>query len=306
MSFLTPNLGLTVPSVGGDVGPAYANEINGDFGIIDNALGSVAQINVGGTANVTATTAQAQNLIQNLTGVLGANILYKLPARGGFWAIQNNTSGNFTLGVGVTGGSNTINVPQGSSVWIWSDGAAVRNAAPPQQPQVISGWVQTSSVTLSNAPNLAAVLSSSYRRYRLTMQGVSSNSAGTSISLGMSTDGGVTFAQSFTGMWSLFSFNNGPVNTGQQGFITPFPLNSPGSLRGDGVAGLDLVAEIYPGGINQRGFARCFSIADSGTAGIFSFRVEGWSTINGLVNYLNIAPSQGALMSGTAILEGFP
>lgn len=95
---------------------------NGNFSLIDANLGGTLTIDVSGSANITLTADQAKNLIQNLTGTLTGNINYVFPAKGGFYAIHNKATGNFTITVNVAGGTGAgIVVTQGTTATIYID-----------------------------------------------------------------------------------------------------------------------------------------------------------------------------------------
>jgi hypothetical protein len=121
MATFTTNKGYSLPTVGGDIG-SWGGENNASFTILDNNMGGITTVNCAGNSNVTATTTQSQALIQNLTGVLTGNIQYIMPALGGFWFIENNTTGAFNVTVisAATGASVLVN--QGSRVLVYCDG----------------------------------------------------------------------------------------------------------------------------------------------------------------------------------------
>ncbi len=116
----TPNRNYALQVTGTNVG-TWGNVLNlSVFDIIDANLGATLNINVGGNSNINLTTAQSQNLIHNLTGVLTGNINYVFPAQGGFFTIFNNTTGAYTVTATVVGGTG-IAVSQGSRVNITID-----------------------------------------------------------------------------------------------------------------------------------------------------------------------------------------
>lgn len=92
------------------------------FDIIDANLGATLAISVAGSSNVSLTQTQANNLIHTLTGILTGNISYIFPtSQGGFYRINNNTTGSFSLTVAPSLGTGVV-IPQGSSALVFIDG----------------------------------------------------------------------------------------------------------------------------------------------------------------------------------------
>ena len=121
----TPNRGYSLPTVAGDLNQ-WGVFLNQGTSIMDNNMGGQAFVNVAGAADVTATAANAQNLVQSLTGVLTGDISYLLPNVGSFYIINNATTGAFTLTIKTTaGGSNGVIVPQGTQLAVYSRGGDV-------------------------------------------------------------------------------------------------------------------------------------------------------------------------------------
>ena len=121
----TPNRGYSLPTVAGDLNQ-WGVFLNQGTSIMDNNMGGQAFVNVAGAADVTATAANAQNLVQSLTGVLTGDISYRLPNVGSFYIINNATTGAFTLTIKTTaGGSNGVIVPQGTQLAVYSRGGDV-------------------------------------------------------------------------------------------------------------------------------------------------------------------------------------
>ena len=121
----TPNRGYSLPTVAGDLNQ-WGVFLNQGTSIMDNNMGGQAFVNVAGAADVTATAANAQNLVQSLTGVLTGDISYRLPNVGSFYIINNATTGAYTLTIKTTaGGSNGVIVPQGTQLAVYSRGGNV-------------------------------------------------------------------------------------------------------------------------------------------------------------------------------------
>ena len=97
--------------------------MNGNFTLIDANLSGVSSISLS-NANVTLSSAQAQNIHVFLSGTLLANVTVSTPCVGFFFVI-NNTSGNYSLklqanfGAGAVGSA--IIIPPGTTQLIVSD-----------------------------------------------------------------------------------------------------------------------------------------------------------------------------------------
>jgi hypothetical protein len=103
-----------------------------------NAKNGATTVNVAGNANVTLTAAQAGVGILLLTGALTGAITVFVPPGTGQYIIANNTTGSYTLKVGVSGASGTTAIiPQSNSVVAYSDGSNV----------VLAGAASTSAFT---------------------------------------------------------------------------------------------------------------------------------------------------------------
>jgi hypothetical protein len=130
MASFTTNRAYAQPLVGGDVG-VWGPLLNNNVAVLDANIsgGGASAVNCAGNSNVTATTAQAQNLVQYLTGALTGNIEYILPALGWFYIVDNATTGAFTVTVITSaGGSTGVVVPQGTTMVLYSDGTNVYSA----------------------------------------------------------------------------------------------------------------------------------------------------------------------------------
>lgn len=124
---VTPNKSIDLPTTGEYVN-AWGPVVNGNFSVIDEALGGTTTISVTGVAagNYALTLSQYQPLNIEFNGVLSADVGYSLPTGvGGIWSLWNNT----TIGAGdflvfeITAGNGLI-LPQGRSLVV-SDGANV-------------------------------------------------------------------------------------------------------------------------------------------------------------------------------------
>ena len=87
----------------------------------------VLNFNVAGGSNVTETSAQAQNIIQQFTGMLTGNINVIVPNTPQIYFVFNNTTGPYTLTMKTAAGSG-VTIDQGANVILYCDGTNVVNA----------------------------------------------------------------------------------------------------------------------------------------------------------------------------------
>lgn len=190
MAAFTPNKSYIEPTVGAD-DDQWGTLLNSTITIIDTNMGGVLTKSVAGNANVTATASDAQKLVQKLTGVLTGSISYLLPATGGFYIIDNTTTGAFTVTVKTSaGGSTGIVAPQGWKTAVYSDGTDVKlfNSALSLAGGTVDGAVTISTgdlaVTLGNVtlgagtlilPNNVAITQKDKGGTNRTLLGVNSS-----------------------------------------------------------------------------------------------------------------------------------
>jgi hypothetical protein len=83
---------------------------------------------IAGSANVTLDPVLEANFnMINLTGAITANLQVIVPSAAGEWTFKNATTGAFTVTVKTAAGTG-IDIPQGTSLLVWSDGTNVYNA----------------------------------------------------------------------------------------------------------------------------------------------------------------------------------
>lgn len=114
---LTPNKNYNNQATGSNVN-TWGVVNNSNFSIIDLNLGGRLAANVAGASNFTVTSNQAQNLIHVLTGLLTGNIQYILPALGGIYMVENDSTGNFTITIMCAGGAVGAIIPQGMRAFV--------------------------------------------------------------------------------------------------------------------------------------------------------------------------------------------
>lgn len=109
----SPARNYILMQVGGDIGTWGSNLNNDAISVIDNNLGGTLTLSVAGGTNVTLSSSQVENLYYNFTGVLTGNIEVIWPTGSGFYIINNNTTGSFTLTVQPIGGTGIV-IAQGA------------------------------------------------------------------------------------------------------------------------------------------------------------------------------------------------
>lgn len=158
-STFTTNLALNLQATG-DNPNAWGTVLNsGVFTVVDQALGTKLSLSVAGSADVTLTTSQSQNLYFNFTGVLTGNINVIYPASAGRLIIVNNaTTGSFTLTVKPSGGTGLL-IPQGAKELVQIDGTSniALNAA--NSPVLFETTVASAATTdlASGGSNLVSI-----------------------------------------------------------------------------------------------------------------------------------------------------
>lgn len=88
---------------------------------------TLLNLNVAGSSNITLSSVQAQNVIQNYTGALTGNISVIVPNTVQLYIVDNQTTGAFNLTVQTALGTG-IQVPQSSTSILYCDGTNVLSA----------------------------------------------------------------------------------------------------------------------------------------------------------------------------------
>ncbi len=96
-------------------------------GLQSNLAVTLLNLNVAGSSDVTETSAQAENIIQQFTGALTGNINVIVPNTVQLYYIYNNTTGSYTLTLKTAAGTGIV-VPAASHVILYCDGTNVVNA----------------------------------------------------------------------------------------------------------------------------------------------------------------------------------
>src|SRR5580693_4255871 len=129
---MTTNKNLATPAHGSDVN-TWDVPLNSNFNIIDASFGGVLHINVTSLTSTPITMTSGTldtysyiNPIIILSGTLTANVTFVIPTGiGGEWIIVNNSTGSFTITFASGGGGASIQIAQGTTKPIYSDGTNV-------------------------------------------------------------------------------------------------------------------------------------------------------------------------------------
>jgi hypothetical protein len=156
----TPAKNLTQPTVGGD-NNTWGGLLNTDLALIDSALGGTVGISISGSITLNGT--QIENTGYEFSGTLFAPAEITWPTFSGIAAIQNETTGGYSILCTVSGGT-PVTILNGETVALWSNGTNFYRLA-----QVGGGGVVTNSdlqnssiviaghtVSLGGSQNLAA------------------------------------------------------------------------------------------------------------------------------------------------------
>jgi len=124
-STYSDRLKLELQGTGENAG-TWGDKTNNNLDVVDAFVAGYLSKNVGGSSNVTLTTAnasstaEASNKVIELTGTLTGNITVFIPAKENNYFIYNNTSGSYTVNVAATGhGANSATIAQGAKTLVY-------------------------------------------------------------------------------------------------------------------------------------------------------------------------------------------
>jgi len=142
----------------------WSGQVNADWDIIDKGFGGV--FNLAATSGTsTLNPVDYQNLILQSTAALTGNVEYRIPSGvGGQWIVRNATTGAYTLRVSNVAGGTFVEVPQGQTVSLYSDGTNIAFADNPSSyitaafaaRSVLAGTAMTGGGALSSNVTLTA------------------------------------------------------------------------------------------------------------------------------------------------------
>ena len=124
-STYSDRLKLELQGTGENAG-TWGDKTNNNLDVLDAFAAGYLSKDIGGSANVTLTTANASstaessNKVIELTGTLTGNITVFIPAKENNYFIYNNTAGSFTVNVAATGhGANSATIAQGAKTLVY-------------------------------------------------------------------------------------------------------------------------------------------------------------------------------------------
>lgn len=123
-STFTTNKTIELPA-NGDYVNTWNIPMNGDFTIVDKALGSSVSYALT-SSNITLTNTDIQNQQILLSGTLTANVSIIFPSgKGGSWIVINNTTGAYTVTAITASTAGFVLIPQSQTSFIYSDGTNI-------------------------------------------------------------------------------------------------------------------------------------------------------------------------------------
>lgn len=249
----TTELQLIKPTPGDPLSEnTWGTLLNTDMDLLDSAVAGLLTLSVAGSSNVVLSSSQGaadqeRNMAFSFTGALTGNIYVLFPSgRTKTFFVANNTTGSFTLGIGVNNGSSvpagtTVTVTQGTSVALISDGTNVTTgvSASASLGGDLSGALSSAAVVSTHLLNPmplsqggigAGSLSSAGIAALAVAQAFTKGQRGTPVALtdGVSTAIDLSLANNFT--WGIGANGNllaNPSNmfSGQSGVIAVTPTS---------------------------------------------------------------------------------
>ena len=120
----TPNRFFYQPSYNYGTNPGdvtWEQPINSNSTYLDQILGQTVTVSLASTTPVALTNVQSQYMRILFTGALTANITIQFPNIGGYWIVDNRTSGAFTVRLSSAGGGNSLLIPQNTRLIVFND-----------------------------------------------------------------------------------------------------------------------------------------------------------------------------------------
>lgn len=169
-SSYTTNKAYLIEPGNGDYVNTWDQPVNNNWSILDAALGAFTTVTLtSGTVTLgpngwgPSATNTYQNLGIKLTGSLSGNCSVVIPGGvGGFWVVENNTSGSYTvtLTTNVVGGV-TLEIPQGYKASVFSDGTNIQSTNSIGAFQSTGGTITGNVAILNGATTMQLALGNS-------------------------------------------------------------------------------------------------------------------------------------------------
>lgn len=146
MATPTIGIGLQKPTIQGDKN-AWGPYLNSDMDTIAQVVSGANTTDCAGNVDVTLTAAQANWLVQQTTGLLTGSVKLLIPARVGFWLVDNQCTGAFTVSAGIapSGTGTVVACAAGAQTLVFSQDGV--NIIAPSQATVTGqmNWCGTST-----------------------------------------------------------------------------------------------------------------------------------------------------------------
>lgn len=167
-----------------------------------------------------------------------------------------------------------------------------------------SVWQNIASYTLAGAASQAVALPTGYRRFKLTLQNITTNTNGSFPQLQFSSNGGVSYFNTNYVYATSFSDPSGVTGAGGSSSFGAIPLTNALTTSGSPPAVADGTYEIYPGSVATKPSIRgsAWSL-DSVPDFLLQTLAGNYNGAAGLVNFISISANSGTI-SGLLILEG--
>ena len=147
----------------GENSGTWGDKTNNNLEVLDAFAGGYLSKSVGGSSNITLTTANASptsessNKVIELTGTLTGNITVFIPAKENNYVFFNNTSGSHTLTIAATGHTaNGVAITQGGHSHVYCDGSSNFNVVN------VFGSMGTISAKLLNMTGNVSITDNNY------------------------------------------------------------------------------------------------------------------------------------------------
>lgn len=124
----TTNIRAVKQQVGGN-NNSWGTILNTNFDTLDAKFGETTSIATTG-GNTTLTESQEVVGMIDVSGTLVSNAVILFSGRGGFWIVQNRTTGSYTVTCKVSGQTG-VTIDQGGAALIWCDGTDIELGNPP-------------------------------------------------------------------------------------------------------------------------------------------------------------------------------